>query len=145
MKLDGTIIAKGNELREKYEWVSPRIEAINEEQKDKAVILGENYVSLRYEGYRGREYTAVYWTPEMNGEEFDLENVRNLVSAGLSYIDIIGNFDYDEHIKNEEEAKKEIKNIQEEILEIKEKHGDHFWLFNDHDTAGIEMVLEYKN
>lgn len=143
MKIDGTIIQKGNELKEKYGWVSPRIECVNETQKDKSLILGENYVSLRYEGYRGREYTAVYWTPEMK-EEFDLENVRNLASAGLSYIDIIGNSDYDEHIKNEKEAKKEIKNIQEEILEIKEKHGDHFWLFNDHDTAGIEMVLEYK-
>lgn len=143
MKLDGTIIQKGNELREKYAWVSPSVEAVNETQKDKAVILGENYVSLRYEGYRGREYTAVYWTPEMK-EEFDLENVRNLVNAGLSYIDIIGNSDYDEYTKNEKEAKKEIKNIQEEILEIKEKYDKYFYLFNDHDTAGIEMVLEYK-
>ena len=144
MKLDGTIIQKGNELREKYEWVSPRIEAINEEQKDKAVILGENYVSLRYEGYKGREYTAVYWTPEMKGEDFDLENVRNLVNAGISYIDIIGNSDYDEYTKNEKEARKEITNIQEEILEIKKKYDKYFYLFNDHDTAGIEMVLEYK-
>ena len=143
MKLDGTIIAKGNELREKYEWVSPRVECVNETQKNKTVNLGENHISLRYEGYRGREYTAVYWTPEMK-EEFDLENVRNLVNAGLSYIDIIGNSDYDEYTKNEKEAKKEIKNIQEEILEIKKKYGKYFYLFNDHDTAGIEMVLEYK-
>ena len=143
MKINGRIIEKGNELRKKYGWVSPRIEAINETQKDKSLILGENYVSLRYEGYKGREYTAVYWTPEMK-DEFDLENVRNLVSAGMSYIDVIGNSDYDDYIKNEEEAKKEIKNIQEEILEIKEKYEKYFWLFNDHDTAGIEMVLEYK-
>ena len=143
MKLDGTIIQKGNELKEKYSWVSPIVEAVNETQKDKAVILGENYVSLRYEGYRGREYTAVYWTPEMK-EEFDLENVRNLVNAGLSYIDIIGNSDYDEYTKNEKEARKEITNIQEEILEIKKKYDKYFYLFNDHDTAGIEMVLEYK-
>ena len=143
MKLDGTIIQKGNELREKYAWVSPSVEAVNETQKDKALILGENYVSLRYEGYRGREYTAVYWTPEMK-EEFDLENVRNLVNAGLSYIDIIGNSDYDEYTKNEKEARKEITNIQEEILEIKKKYDKYFYLFNDHDTAGIEMVLEYK-
>ena len=143
MKVDGRIIEMGNKLREKYEWVSPRIEAVNENQKDKSVILGENYVSLRYEGYRGREYTAVYWTPEMN-EEFDLENVRNLVNAGLSYIDIIGNSDYDEYTKNREEAIKEIKNIQEEILEMKKKYDKYFYLFDDHDTAGIEMVLEYK-
>ena len=99
MKIDGTIIQKGNELKEKYGWVSPRIECVNETQKDKSLILGENYVSLRYEGYKGREYTAVYWTPEMKGEEFDLENVRNLVSAGLSYVDVIGNSDYDEYKK----------------------------------------------
>ena len=142
-KIDGRIITKGNELREKYEWVSPSIEAVNETQKDKALILGKDYVALRYEGYKGREYTAVYWTPEMK-EEFDLENVRNLVNAGLSYIDIIGNSDYDEYTKNEKEARKEITNIQEEILEIKKKYDKYFYLFNDHDTAGIEMVLEYK-
>ena len=143
MKIDGRIIQKGNELKEKYTWVSPSIEAVNETQKDKALILGKDYVALRYEGYRGREYTAVYWTPSME-EEFDLEHLRNLANVGLSYMDIIGNSDYDDYIKNRDEAIQEIKNIQEEILEIKEKHGDHFWLFNDHDTAGIEMVLEYK-
>lgn len=143
MKIDGRIIQKGNELKEKYTWVSPSIEAVNETQKDKALILGKDYVALRYEGYKGREYTAVYWTPSME-EEFDLEHLRNLANAGLSYMDIIGNSDYDDYIKNRDEAIQEIKNIQEEILEIKKKYDEYFYLFNDHDTAGIEMVLEYK-
>ena len=143
MKIDGRIIQKGNELKEKYTWVSPSIEAVNETQKDKALILGKDYVALRYEGYKGREYTAVYWTPSME-EEFDLEHLRDLANAGLSYMDIIGNSDYDGYIKNRDEAIQEIKNIQEEILEIKKKYDKYFYLFNDHDTAGIEMVLEYK-
>lgn len=134
---------KANELKEKYGWTSPSIEAVNESQHDKSIEIGKDYISLDYIGYRGRTYSAVYWTPEME-EEFDLESLRDLANAGLSYINVIENQDYDEYTKNKEDAIKEIKSIQEEILELKKKYGDHFWLFNDHDTAGIEMVLEYK-
>jgi len=109
--------------------------------------IGYNFIEQHYYGYRNNKYVSAYWTEDMGDIEnaFSLERLRDLVSAGLSYIDVIANHDYDEdYIKNEEDAKKEIKNTQEEILKIKKKYGDHFWLFNDHDTAGIEMVLEYK-